>query len=148
MEAQFGLAHVWQQGDWVTRTVAVILLAMSLASWIVIIIKALDLRRFMRQSRSIESFWHAADFADGLNKLGTDPANPFRSLALEGREAARGPMMACTRRRSSLLKLPWRLLMASSTPMTRCSTMRGTARMEWVRKPETLSECRKKRSSL
>ena len=45
MEAQFGLAHVWQQGDWVTRTVAVILLAMSLASWMVILIKALDLRR-------------------------------------------------------------------------------------------------------
>lgn len=29
METQFGLAHVWNQGDWVTRTVALILLAMS-----------------------------------------------------------------------------------------------------------------------
>jgi biopolymer transport protein ExbB len=61
---------------------------MSLASWMVIILKALDLRRHLSQSRQIESFWHAADFADGLNKLGTDPANPFRALALEGREAA------------------------------------------------------------
>jgi len=88
MNAEFGLAHLWTQGDIVTKAVAVLLLAMSFASWMVIIIKALDLRRYARQSRQIESFWHAADFADGLNKLGADPANPFRALALEGREAA------------------------------------------------------------
>ncbi|MGV3569981.1 MAG: MotA/TolQ/ExbB proton channel family protein [Ramlibacter sp.] len=88
MNAEFGLSHVWAQGDFVTRFVAVLLLGMSLASWMVIIMKALDLRRYARQSRQIESFWHAADFADGLNKLGSDPANPYRALALEGREAA------------------------------------------------------------
>jgi biopolymer transport protein ExbB len=88
MNTPFGLAHLWSQGDIVTRGVAVLLLGMSLASWMVIIIKALDLRRYARQSRSIESFWHAADFADGLSKLGSDPANPYRTLALEGREAA------------------------------------------------------------
>jgi biopolymer transport protein ExbB len=87
MNADFGLAHLWSQGDIVTKGVAVLLLAMSVASWMVIILKMLDLRRYMGQSRRIESFWHAADFADGLNKLGTDPANPFRALALEGREA-------------------------------------------------------------
>jgi biopolymer transport protein ExbB len=86
--ADTGLLHLWAQGDWVTRAVALLLVGMSLASWMVIIIKALDLRRYARQSRCIESFWHAADFADGLSKLGTDPANPFRALALEGREAA------------------------------------------------------------
>lgn len=88
MNPEFGLIRMWNEGDNVTRFVAVLLLGMSLASWIVIIIKALDLSRYAKQSRSIESFWHAADFADGLNKLGTDPANPFRALALEGREAA------------------------------------------------------------
>jgi biopolymer transport protein ExbB len=88
MNTEFGLAHLWSQGDLVTRAVALLLLGMSLASWMVIIAKALDLRRYVRQARTIESFWHAADFADGLNKLGTDPANPFRALALEGREAA------------------------------------------------------------
>ena len=88
MNAELGLAHLWNQGDLVTKGVALVLLGMSLASWMVIIAKALDLRRHARQSRNIESFWHAADFADGLNKLGTDPANPFRALALEGREAA------------------------------------------------------------
>jgi len=88
MNPDFGLAHLWSQGDIVTRAVAVLLLGMSLASWMVIVMKALDLRRHASQARQIESFWHAADFADGLNKLGTDPDNPFRALALEGREAA------------------------------------------------------------
>src|SRR6188768_2928390 len=88
MDSRFGLINLWNQGDIVTRGVALLLLGMSLASWMVIIIKALDLRRYTSQSRKIESFWHSADFADGLNKLGTDPANPFRALALEGREAA------------------------------------------------------------
>lgn len=88
MNNDFGLINLWNQGDLVTKGVALLLLGMSLASWMVIIVKALDLRRYARQSRQIESFWHAADFADGLNKLGSDPANPFRALALEGREAA------------------------------------------------------------
>ena len=88
MNTDFGLAHLWAQGDLVTRAVALLLLGMSLASWMVIIIKALDLRRHARESRQVESFWHAADFADGLGKLGTEPTNPFRTLALEGREAA------------------------------------------------------------
>ncbi len=87
MESQFGLAHLWQQGDLVTRGVAILLLLMSLASWMVIIVKALDLRRHAAQARQTESFWHSADFADGLAKLGSDTANPFRALALEGREA-------------------------------------------------------------
>jgi biopolymer transport protein ExbB len=88
MNTEFGLAHLWAQGDFITKGTALLLLGMSLASWMVIFIKALDLRKYAGQSRQIESFWHAADFADGLNKLGADPANPFRALALEGREAA------------------------------------------------------------
>ena len=87
MQTQFGLANVWSQGDIVTRGVAILLLLMSLASWIVIITKALDLRRLSTQARATESFWHSADFADGLARFGADQANPFRLLAQEGREA-------------------------------------------------------------
>lgn len=88
MESQFGLLNVWTQGDLVTKGVFLLLLGMSLASWIVILTKALDLRKFSAQSRATESFWHSADFADGMSKLGTDPTNPFRLLAVEGRDAA------------------------------------------------------------
>jgi biopolymer transport protein ExbB len=88
MNSSFGLFQLWSQGDWVTRFVALLLLAMSLASWMVIITKALALHRAGAQAKSVESFWHGSDLADGLNKFGTESDNPFRQLAIEGREAA------------------------------------------------------------
>jgi biopolymer transport protein ExbB len=87
MESQFGIAHVWTQGDFVTRTVAIILLAMSVASWLVILIKALDIVKFKKYARTAQDFWHSPDLASGLNKLGDDKANPFRHLVHEGRDA-------------------------------------------------------------
>ncbi|MBU4519048.1 MAG: MotA/TolQ/ExbB proton channel family protein [Gammaproteobacteria bacterium] len=84
-----GLAHVWIQGDAVTRTVAIVLLVMSLATWIIILWKYLDQRAQRQQARACEGFWHSADFAEGLDKLGAQDGNPFRALANEGREAAR-----------------------------------------------------------
>ena len=88
MNNEFGLLHVWAQGDWVTRCVFGALLLMSLASWVVIVLKALGLMRTQRQAARVEGFWHSADMAEGLAKLGDDDANPFRQLAVEGREAA------------------------------------------------------------
>ena len=87
MNSQFGLANVWSQGDLVTKSVAALLLIMSLASWMVILIKTLDLIKYKRIAKNAEYFWHSEDFQTGLTKLGVDPANPFRQLALEGREA-------------------------------------------------------------
>jgi biopolymer transport protein ExbB len=60
---------------------------MSLATWVVIVAKALDLRRFTAQSRRVEAFWRGADFNEGLKLLGGEAVNPFRALATEGREA-------------------------------------------------------------
>lgn len=87
MESQFGIAHVWAQGDFVTRSVAILLLIMSVASWVVIIVKALGLMKFKKYVKEAKDFWHSEDFGAALNKLDADPANPFRYLALEGREA-------------------------------------------------------------
>ena len=87
MNSQFGLMSVWTQGDFVTKAVALLLIGMSLASWIVIIIKTLDLLKYKKIASNAEDFWHSEDFAAGLAKLGSDPANPFRQLAIEGREA-------------------------------------------------------------
>ncbi|MEQ1659805.1 MAG: MotA/TolQ/ExbB proton channel family protein [Hylemonella sp.] len=88
MESQFGLFNVWAQGDWVTRGVALLLLGMSLASWMVILFKAMDLIRYKKLAHQAEGFWHSADFAEGLARLGPQEDNPFRNLAEEGREAA------------------------------------------------------------
>jgi len=87
MNLSNGLFNVWAQGDAVTRGVLVLLLAMSLASWMVIVLKTLDLRRLSQQARQLKSFWHASDFDAGLKTLNGE-ANPFHALALEGRQAA------------------------------------------------------------
>jgi biopolymer transport protein ExbB len=87
MNSQFGLMNVWSQGDWVTKTVALLLLAMSLASWMVIIIKTLDIFKYKRLAAEAEGFWHSEDFSKGVSQLGGGPENPLRQLALEGREA-------------------------------------------------------------
>ena len=87
MNSQFGLANVWAQGDLVTKSVAVLLLLMSLASWMVIVVKTLDLIKYKRIAKNAENFWRIEDFQAGLTALGADPANPFRQLALAGREA-------------------------------------------------------------
>ena len=42
---ELSIAQVWSQGDFVIRATAIILLAMSLASWIVILMKGWDLFR-------------------------------------------------------------------------------------------------------
>lgn len=95
MESQFGIAHVWAQGDFVMRSVAILLLLMSVASWAVIIIKTLALFRLKRDTRRVVDFWHSEDFAVALNKLGTEPGNPFRRMALEGREAVAHHRKTC-----------------------------------------------------
>ncbi|MDT8992109.1 MotA/TolQ/ExbB proton channel family protein [Curvibacter sp. APW13] len=88
MQTEIGLIGLWSQGDWITRAVALLLLGMSLASWIVILVKALDIVRYKALARKTEDFWHSPDFASGLNELGTAPGNPFVALALAGQDAS------------------------------------------------------------
>ena len=87
MESQFGLANLWELGDGITRAVVILLLVMSVSSWMVILVKAIDLLRIKRLAARSESFWHSADFAEGLSNLGSARENPFRVLAEEGRDA-------------------------------------------------------------
>lgn len=87
MNSQLGLLNLWAQGDWVTKTVTLMLLTMSLASWTVIIVKSLDVFKFKQLAARTEAFWHSEDLASGLVRLGGDAGNPFRQLALAGREA-------------------------------------------------------------
>jgi len=89
MNSQLGLVNVWAQGDWITRSVTLILLGMSLVSWMVIILKCLDLRQYGAQGKAVEAFWFSPDFASGMDKLGNTPGNPFHALAREGHEAIR-----------------------------------------------------------
>jgi biopolymer transport protein ExbB len=97
-----GLAHVWTQGDAVTRTVALILLTMSLATWVIIVWKFLDQRRQRRQALACEGFWHSTDYGTGLDVLGKQAGNPFRTLAVQGREATQHLLQKDSARSSQL----------------------------------------------
>jgi biopolymer transport protein ExbB len=85
----YGVAHVWAQGDFVTRAIAIVLFVMSVLSWTVIAVKGWQLLRLKRLSRNAEQdFWHAGDLDEGLGALGEPRDNPFHALALSGKEAA------------------------------------------------------------
>lgn len=61
---------VWQQGDGISRGVALLLLAMSVASWVVILWKSWLLRRAgAGLARAVRSFWGAADLDQARQAL-------------------------------------------------------------------------------
>ena len=84
----YGIQALWAQGDMVIKSVAVVLLIMSIASWTVIAIRAWNLARIRSRARSLDDFWHTKSFTEGLRLLGpTDQHNHFRRLAEEGQSA-------------------------------------------------------------
>jgi len=88
-ESAYGLAALWSQGDAVMKTVAALLLAMSILTWTVIVLRAWQLASIKRAARLADQFWHQRSFDEGLACLhaqGRD--NPFALVAQEG-EAAR-----------------------------------------------------------
>ena len=88
MNASSGLIHVWQQGDGVTRFVACLLLAMSLASWVVMVLKALDVWNLRRQAQRVETFWESANLEAGLACWGeVKDSGAFRHLAEQAQQA-------------------------------------------------------------
>lgn len=84
----YSLENLWAQGDLVIKSVAIILLIMSIASWAVIVLRASELFRVRRIAKSASEFWHSHSFEEGLELLGKGGAeNPFRYLAEQGQHA-------------------------------------------------------------
>src|SRR5690606_30543801 len=88
----YGLATLWNQGDLVIKSVAIILLLMSIVTWWLIVTRAWRLLRLRRAARAANAFWHTRSFEEGLRALqvrGAPPPalNPFLQLALEGHAA-------------------------------------------------------------
>jgi biopolymer transport protein ExbB len=87
-QSPYGLQSLWLQGDMVTKGVALLLVAMSIASWYVIVTKALQLWRYSRAGRAAgREFWDATSVQDGLSTLGD--GNPFADIAHSGVSAMR-----------------------------------------------------------
>jgi biopolymer transport protein ExbB len=81
------LAQIWSQGDGVIRAVSLLLLAMSVAAWVVILWKGWLLARVRGDlKRALPAFWAAADL---------DAAR--RALASLDREAVLLPLLEAAR---------------------------------------------------
>ena len=84
----YGIEALWAQGDFVIKSVAVILLVMSIATWVVIILRAWRLQQLRKRVHALNDFWHTQSFTEGLHLLGAaDHHNHFRRLAEEGQAA-------------------------------------------------------------
>ena len=90
MHSQLGLSHFWEQGDGVSHAVAVILLLLSVASWCIIIGKALSHWRASRtHSRALAAFWNADSLPQALEAIRIEDASGILAgLALSGAHAA------------------------------------------------------------
>lgn len=89
----YGISALWAQSDAVIKSVAIMLLAMSIASWCVILVRAIHLWKLQRVAQASRDFWHAQSFGQGLailasaSKQQNSRDNPFRYLADEGQAA-------------------------------------------------------------
>jgi biopolymer transport protein ExbB len=65
-----GLARFWSSSDGISRTVALLLLAMSVSAWVVILWKAWVLQRAGRDiERAVGAFWSAPSVEEGRERL-------------------------------------------------------------------------------
>ncbi len=79
-----GIEHFWAQGDAITRSVAALLLLMSVSAWVVILWKGWLLRRVRIDiERAVPAFWAAATLEAGREQL-----------AAFDRERALSPLLA------------------------------------------------------
>ncbi|VWD34422.1 MotA/TolQ/ExbB proton channel family protein [Burkholderia contaminans] len=85
-----GVVHYLESGDAITHAVAYVLLAMSVASWCFLLMKAWLLVRAKRQGpRALAAFWRAPSLDVGIAALaGADRERVFVPLAEAARDAA------------------------------------------------------------
>ncbi len=87
VENPYGLVALWQGGDWIARSVLILLLIMSLASWFVMLTKLWDQRKLKQSARVVEkNFWSAPSIKDGVERL--KKGDDFRAIAEDGLRAS------------------------------------------------------------
>ena len=83
----YGIEALWTTSDYVGKGVFVILIVMSLWSWLVMINKWLDQRMLKKVAAEAEkNFWTAGSLQEGVGKL-KGKINPFRDIATDGLQA-------------------------------------------------------------
>ncbi len=90
-EQTLGLMHFWQSSDAVTRSVAWLLLAMSVLSWYFILSKAWSAWRLRRGARAgLDAFWSGRSLDEAIAMLErADRERVFVAVAQKARDAAK-----------------------------------------------------------
>ena len=79
----FGFAHLWASGDFVSHSVALILAVMSISSWYLILIKAMDWRSARRTGKVCDNFWATKNISQGIECLHVaGEESPYAPLAI------------------------------------------------------------------
>jgi len=82
----YGLAAMWNEGDFVNKGTLIILVLMSMGSWYIIITKLIDQMKIFKQSAEVQQkFWKASSIAAGSAAL--KEGSPFRFIAETGTKA-------------------------------------------------------------
>ena len=83
----YGLDSLWKQGDFVARGTLLILVIMSMGTWYIGVMKALEQSKLLKQANDArQKFWQAGSIQDGVLTLHEDSA--FRYIAEEGSSAS------------------------------------------------------------
>ena len=83
----YGLDALWKGGDFVARSVLVLMLIMSAGTWYIMIVKLLDQTKLFQQARlANQKFWSARSVRDGIGEL--RQGTPFRYIAERGNAAS------------------------------------------------------------
>ena len=84
----YGVGAIWKSSDAVAKSVLLMLVAMSVASWYILVVKLLEQAKIGRQAKSAaKDFWSAGTVQQGCAKL--DANSPFRFIADAGLEATK-----------------------------------------------------------
>jgi biopolymer transport protein ExbB len=85
----YGLKHMVENGDWISRIILGTLVIMSAGTWYIFFTKWIEQQRLMNQASQVEKkFWTSATLNEGVDKL---PKNSiFRGIAEAGLKASTG----------------------------------------------------------
>ena len=101
----YGIEALWRTSDYVGKGVFVILIVMSLWSWLVMINKWLDQRTLRKFATEAEkNFWSAGSIQEGATKL-KGKQNPFRDIAQDGLQAVEHHRKSTARDVTSVIEL-------------------------------------------
>jgi len=83
----YGLEQLWANGDFVARSIIILLAIMSIGTWYIFFMKFWEQARMLTQAKQVERrFWSSNNLNEGIDKLAKNSV--FRSVAESGVRAS------------------------------------------------------------